>query len=221
MDVSYYGMVEAWPGLTPTPDPDSWKLLSPASWQDETLKVDASVVNEFSWQGSFLLEGIPSSETILFSVVDESSGQVVYPVYPAGTPEEERLPMELSPTVTSVTIVAGAIPAGTRGVARIEVVRDLPFFDEGRDQSRRSFEGVVDFLDLPDLPSDEELFADMPVGGIFRFNAAAGVSYKIESSSNLEDWDLEESGIIGSGGTVIRCYPTESVPGRFFRASRE
>lgn len=205
-------MIEAWPGRGPTPDPNSWKLLSPAAWQNEALKLDASIRNQFSWQG-FSPSSMFASTIILFSIVDESTGQVVFPSYPDETPEEDRLPMDLAPYATSVEIGAGIVPAGTRGVARIEVARNF-----GTDKSRRTFEWIVEFLGMP---NNRELFADMSVPGMFRFNAAAGLNYKIESSGNLKNWDVEEVGIPGTGGSVIRIYPTESVEKRFFRARRE
>jgi len=56
---------------------------------------------------------------------------------------------------------------------------------------------------------------------VFRFNAAAGVAYKIESSTDLEDWGLVETGILGVGATVVRFYTIEATPKRYFRARRE
>ncbi len=69
--------------------------------------------------------------------------------------------------------------------------------------------------------STPEGHARMPTPGEFRFNAAAGVRYGIESSTDLEHWDPVESGIEGQGGTVTRFYSIENKPKRFFRARRE
>ncbi|MCX6875622.1 MAG: leucine-rich repeat protein [Verrucomicrobia bacterium] len=54
----------------------------------------------------------------------------------------------------------------------------------------------------------------------FRFNAATGVSYRIEASSDLENWSILETDIIGQSAVVIRFYSTENQPQRFFRALR-
>ena len=51
----------------------------------------------------------------------------------------------------------------------------------------------------------------------FRFNAGNGLSYRIESSTDLETWTTVESNIIGTGGVVTRFYSTENQPKRFFR----
>jgi uncharacterized repeat protein (TIGR02543 family) len=51
----------------------------------------------------------------------------------------------------------------------------------------------------------------------FRFNAGNGLSYRIESSTDLETWTTVESDIIGTGGVVTRFYSTENQPKRFFR----
>ena len=55
----------------------------------------------------------------------------------------------------------------------------------------------------------------------FRFNAGNGLSYRIESSTDLETWTTVESNIIGTGGVVTRFYSTENQPKRFFRVVRD
>lgn len=54
----------------------------------------------------------------------------------------------------------------------------------------------------------------------FRFNAAEGVSYRIENSTDLETWNTVETDIIGQGGVVTRFYSTENRPKRYFRVRR-
>lgn len=54
----------------------------------------------------------------------------------------------------------------------------------------------------------------------FRFNAANGVNYRIEGSTDLQNWDTIETGIIGAGGVVTRFYSTENQPKRYFRVKR-
>jgi alpha-tubulin suppressor-like RCC1 family protein len=54
----------------------------------------------------------------------------------------------------------------------------------------------------------------------FRFNAAEGVSYRIEASTDLEIWDTIESPIVGQGGVVTRFYSIENFPKRYFRVRR-
>ena len=54
----------------------------------------------------------------------------------------------------------------------------------------------------------------------FRFNAANGVSYRIEASTDLEHWSTVETGIIGQGAVVTRFYSTENQPKRYFRVRR-
>jgi hypothetical protein len=54
----------------------------------------------------------------------------------------------------------------------------------------------------------------------FRFNAAQGVSYRIETSTDLENWSAIEPVIIGQGAVVTRFYSTESQTERYFRAVR-
>ena len=54
----------------------------------------------------------------------------------------------------------------------------------------------------------------------FRFNAANEGNYRIESSTNLVDWNTVETNIIGNGGVITRFYSTENLPKRYFRARR-
>ena len=54
----------------------------------------------------------------------------------------------------------------------------------------------------------------------FRFNAADGVSYRIEASTDLTNWASVEDTIIGTGGVVTRFYSIENQPKRFFRVRR-
>lgn len=54
----------------------------------------------------------------------------------------------------------------------------------------------------------------------FRFNAANGVSYRIEASADLENWSTVETDIIGQSAVVTRFYSTENQPKRYFRVRR-
>ncbi len=54
----------------------------------------------------------------------------------------------------------------------------------------------------------------------FRFNAANGVSYRIEASTDLDNWNTVETDIIGQSAVVTRFYSTENMPRRYFRVRR-
>lgn len=54
----------------------------------------------------------------------------------------------------------------------------------------------------------------------FRFNAATGVSYRIEGSADLAAWATIEQTITGTGNVVTRFYSTENTPIRFYRIQR-
>ena len=54
----------------------------------------------------------------------------------------------------------------------------------------------------------------------FRFNAATGVSYRIEASTDLNLWDVIEPVIIGQSAVVTRFYSIENQPKRYFRVRR-
>jgi uncharacterized repeat protein (TIGR02543 family) len=54
----------------------------------------------------------------------------------------------------------------------------------------------------------------------FRFNAGNGASYRIEGSTDLQNWETVETDIIGTGGVVTRFYSIENQPKRYFRVKR-
>ncbi len=54
----------------------------------------------------------------------------------------------------------------------------------------------------------------------FRFNAADGVSYRIEASTDLNQWAVIEPVIIGQSAVVTRFYSIENQPKRYFRVRR-
>lgn len=54
----------------------------------------------------------------------------------------------------------------------------------------------------------------------FRFNAAPGQSYRIESSPDATDWNTIESDIIGQGDEITRFYSTEGQSKQFYRVQK-
>lgn len=50
----------------------------------------------------------------------------------------------------------------------------------------------------------------------FRFNAANGVSYRIEGSTDTQNWTTLETNITGEGGAVTRFYVEEELGPRYF-----
>lgn len=69
--------------------------------------------------------------------------------------------------------------------------------------------------------STPEAYSEVLTAVEFRFNAADGVSYRIESSTDLQTWDVVETGIAGTGDRVTRFYTIEALPKRHFRVRRE
>lgn len=54
----------------------------------------------------------------------------------------------------------------------------------------------------------------------YRFNAASGVSYRIESSPDLVNWSTVEADIIGNGSPVVRFFSIENHNHKFYRSRR-
>jgi len=54
----------------------------------------------------------------------------------------------------------------------------------------------------------------------YRFNAANGISYRIEASPDLSGWSTIETNILGAGGSITRFYSIAGQLKRFFRPRR-
>ena len=54
----------------------------------------------------------------------------------------------------------------------------------------------------------------------YRFHVALGISYRIESSTDLATWMTIETPIMGTGGVITRLYSIEGQPKQFFRSRR-
>jgi len=55
---------------------------------------------------------------------------------------------------------------------------------------------------------------------VFRFNAGLGLSYRIEDSTDLQNWNTLETPIVGAGVEVTRYYPVAGQPKRYFRVKK-
>jgi uncharacterized repeat protein (TIGR02543 family) len=73
----------------------------------------------------------------------------------------------------------------------------------------------VDPLDKPALVAEARTAIE------FTFPAAVGKTYRIESSTDLADWEIVETGIAGTGGEIQRFYSTRNQPKRYFRVEEE
>jgi hypothetical protein len=70
------------------------------------------------------------------------------------------------------------------------------------------------------VASSPESTASIRTAIEYRFNAANGVSYRIEGSSDLTTWSTIEPTITGTGAVVTRFYSTENTPIRFYQIKR-
>jgi len=91
--------------------------------------------------------------------------------------------------------------------------------DTDGDGFEDGFEVLTGF-DPTSSSSTPEAFSSMLPAVEFRFNAANGISYRIESSTDLSNWSTVEASITGAGGTVVRFYSIEGQSRKFYRARR-
>jgi hypothetical protein len=52
----------------------------------------------------------------------------------------------------------------------------------------------------------------------FKFDAASGAAYRLESSGDISGWKIVESGIPGMGGTVRRLFSVNGTKCSYFRS---
>ena len=82
----------------------------------------------------------------------------------------------------------------------------------------RSPDGVMSLRRAGVIPPESEVVSPAME---FRFHAAAGGSYRIESSVDLEAWIEEGPLVSGEGREVVRFFSTSGIPGRYFRVKRQ
>ena len=103
----------------------------------------------------------------------------------------------------------------------VRVIRSNPHLtDSDADGFDDGFEIETGFDPTSDT-STPETYSTIMTAVEFRFNAADGVTYKIESSTDLDVWDVVEGRIVGTGNQMTRFYTIEALPKRYFRATRE
>ncbi len=91
--------------------------------------------------------------------------------------------------------------------------------DSDSDGFEDGFEVLTGFNPASAASTPEALSSMLPAVE-FRFNAANGVSYRIESSPDLAGWSTIENNILGAGVPVVRFYTTDGITRRFYRARR-
>jgi sulfatase modifying factor 1 len=75
-------------------------------------------------------------------------------------------------------------------------------------------------FDPASATSTPDILSSIRTAVEYRFNAANGVSYRIEASTDLANWTTIETPIIGTGGVITRFYSIEGQLKRFFRSRR-
>jgi hypothetical protein len=91
--------------------------------------------------------------------------------------------------------------------------------DSDSDGFEDGFEVLTGFNPASAASTPEALSSMLPAVE-FRFNAANGVFYRIESSPDLASWSTIENNIAGAGVPVVRFYTTDGITRRFYRARR-
>jgi len=105
------------------------------------------------------------------------------------------------------------------GVEVHTYLSDPNIADTDGDGFNDGFEASTGFSPTSDASTPDTL-SSILTAVEYRFNAANGVSYRIEYSTDLANWSTLESPVIGNGGVITRFYSIEGQPRRFFRSRR-
>ena len=91
------------------------------------------------------------------------------------------------------------------------------------DTDRDGFDNTVEIalgFDPGDPASTPESLTDIETGVEFSFYAGKNFRYRIESSTDLQNWEPVENNITGLGGEITRLYSTRGAKARHYRAVR-
>jgi len=203
--VTHHPLVEAWPGRGVVPTRSDWLLIDPHKWNtDQEIEMDPRLFNEFKWQGLNANTVFPSVDTITFSILDEND-LIIFPPFDPATPPGDRAP-ELLPTPSDgIEIGPYLYSPGQRGVARIEVSRNLATSLVARDTSSRHFEWRVFFIDTYQGWAEALVPATFP-SGTPKPQTKQNFDFDGDGWSNLEEFALQTDPADPASSPLIRPY---------------
>jgi len=203
--VTHHPLVEAWPGRGVVPTDNDWLLLEPHNWnKNQEIEMDPRLFNEFKWQGLNVNTTFPSVDTITFSILDEF-GLIIFPPFDPATPAGDRAPELLASPSDSIEIGPYLYSPGQKGVARIEVRRNLATSMVARDTSSRDFEWRVFFIDTYQGWAEALVPATFPPGTP-KPQTKPSFDYDGDGWSNLEEFALQTDPADPASSPLVRPY---------------
>jgi len=150
-----------------------------------------------------------------FSLAADGDNDGVADIYETGT----GIYVSPTNTGTSPTLADTDSDGLSDGTEIYQYSSNPNLADTDSDGFADGFEVVTGFSPTLATSTPEALSTMLPAVE-FRFNAANGISYRIESSTDLTIWSTIENTITGTGVPVIRFYTTDGITRRFYRARR-
>lgn len=223
VSVTHRPMLEAFPGRGLIQGNLSFAVTNDERWVDGELLIDPRVGFRFEWFGLSGQNILPGDMT-MFSMINPVTEQIVFPVVGDLASDDARVPIVIPTPSTGFNFVPGLFTLGEGPLtARITYMRNFSSTNQSTDNSMRTFEWTVNFVDSFDgfvqqltsfdpLADDPAMAKDALPADITEGDLDPDADYDGDGFTNFTEFALETSFLNPAESPLIR--PRVSTIGR-------